>query len=74
MAADIYRIELKTFFGRYLGPGKGPGTSFEHSSTRNIIQHPRRSHVPGELAARALHKDTWNVTVPDSFDDLKTAK
>ena len=45
-------------------------------SSNNGIHHPikvpRRNHIPDELAARALNKDTWNVTVPDSPDSLST--
>ena len=41
------------------------------TSSNNSIQHPvkvpRRTQVPDELAARALNKDTWHVTVPDSL-------
>ena len=47
-----------------LGPGKGPGFSFKHSSSGHIIQQqyptevPRRTDAPDELAARALEHDT----------------
>ena len=40
----------------YLGPGKGPGSSLEHSSTRNIIQKLHTTHHKSSrrLSARAL--------------------
>ena len=38
------------------------------TSSNNSIQHTTKVlHLPDELSARALYKDTWNVTVPDSL-------
>ena len=48
------------------------------SSSNNSIQHPmidpRRLYIPDALAARALNKDTWNVTVPDSLPTRRRPK
>ena len=68
---------IYTRFKIYLGPGKGPGSSFKHPSTRNISQQ-QHAKVP-----HLSDIDAWYVTVPgsadsrlslDSLDDRKTAK
>ena len=64
-----------------LGPGKGPGSLLEHilqlitSPNNSIQQHikePRRTHISDELLARALNKDTWHVTIPNSLESLES--